>query len=252
MKLERTLHIEGSRMPVGQVDPEGVQFTALAGQFLVIEEKVDGTGVSIFFDDKLDLQVWHRGTPALAKEFNQLNNWASLHKDDLFDLLEDRYILFGEWMYNKHTIFYDALPHYFLESDIYDRKSNIWLSTFARNVILTRHEYICQVPVIAALKATELSQVTDMIGKSRYQSDKWLEVLRTKAVRLDFDTILSETDQSGLVEGLYIKHEEERRVVGRYKYVRYEFLEKILNSGTHVMDREPIHNGLVGGYDFLP
>jgi RNA ligase len=239
-------------MPKGKVDPEAVQFPALAGQFLVIEEKVDGTGVSIFFDEKLELQVWHRGSPALAKEFKQLNNWANLHKDELFDLLEDRYILFGEWMLNKHTVFYDTLPDYFLESDIYDRKGNIWLSTIARNGILTRHEYIRQVPVITFFKPTSLNQITDMVGKSFYRSDNWLESLQLKVKNqgLELETVLSETDQSNLSEGLYIKHEDERRVVERYKYVRYEFLEKILNSGTHLIDREPIHNGLVGGFDY--
>jgi RNA ligase len=239
-------------MPKGKVDPEAVQFPALAGQFLVIEEKVDGTGVSIFFDEKLELQIWHRGSPALAKEFKQLNNWANLHKDELFDLLEDRYILFGEWMLNKHTVFYDTLPDYFLESDIYDRKGNIWLSTIARNGILTRHEYIRQVPVITFFKPTSLNQITDMVGKSFYRSDNWLESLQLKVKNqgLELETVLSETDQSNLSEGLYIKHEDERRVVERYKYVRYEFLEKILNSGTHLRDREPIHNGLVGGFDY--
>src|SRR5205807_2014548 len=32
--------------------------------------------------------------------------------------LTDRYILYGEWLYAKHTVFYTDLPHYFLEFDI--------------------------------------------------------------------------------------------------------------------------------------
>jgi hypothetical protein len=69
MKLPRTLHIEGSRLPPGAIDPDAIQFNRLVGQFLVIEEKIDGAGVSIFFDDKLNLEVWHRGSPAIGKEY---------------------------------------------------------------------------------------------------------------------------------------------------------------------------------------
>ncbi len=238
-------------MAKGQVDPEAVQFPALAGQFLVIEEKLDGTGVSVFFDDNLELQIWHRGTPLTydsSKEFKILFRWAWDHKEDLFDLLENRYILFGEWMLYKHTIFYDNLPAYFLESDIYDRKGNIWLSTQARNGLLTKHEYIHQVPVIATLKPSSINQITDLICKSRYQTDNYLETLRSVADHqlLKVDEVLLGTDQSGLIEGLYIKHEDERRIVERYKYVRYDFLMTILNSGTHLIDRSPIWNRRAG------
>lgn len=117
-KLPRTLHIEGSGL-AHRDDPDAIQFNKLAGELLYIEEKVDGSGVSIFFDDKLELQVWHRGSPATGKEFNKLRGWALAHQDNLFAVLEDRYHLFGEWMLHKHTIFYDRLPQYFLESDIY-------------------------------------------------------------------------------------------------------------------------------------
>lgn len=252
-KLPRTLHIEGSRLKAGQVDPEAVEFAKLAGQFLVVEEKVDGTGVSIFFDDQLDVQVWHRGSQAEGKEFTQLWNWVNSHQNELFELLENRYILFGEWMLHKHTIFYDRLPHYFLESDIYDSKALIWLSTDARHGLLTGHNYIKSVPVLASLKPTKLGQLTNLISKPLYQSEDWRASLWGQCGRTgqELDKVLAETDTSDLAEGLYIKHEEDRQVLGRYKYVRYEFVEHIVNSGSHVRDREPTHNVVLGGYQCL-
>jgi len=39
------------------------------------------------------------------------------------------------------------------------------------------------------------------------------------------------------MEGLYIKHEDEGQVLNRYKYVRLDFVNSIINSGTHVKDR---------------
>lgn len=248
MKLPRTLHIEGSRMPNGQTDPEAIQFDKLAGKFLVIEEKVDGSGVSIELDRNLNLDVCHRGTPVHTREFRGLRDWASGHWEDLVYLLGERYTMFGEWMYNKHTIFYDNLPHYFLESDIYDKEKKIWLSTSARNNLLQGSKFIKQVPVLAAFKPSALWQITSLVGKTTYQTNKWKENLQSKAalVKANFDKVQKETDQSGLMEGLYIKEEDDFQVLGRYKYVRYEFLQNILNSGTHLIDRLPIYNIVEG------
>lgn len=246
MKLPRTLHIEGSRLPAGETDPEAIEFNKLKDQFLVIEEKVDGTGVSINLDRHLELRINHRRSPAVGREFKPLHDWATNHWEDLLFLLGERYVMFGEWMYNKHTIFYDNLPNYFLESDIYDKEKGIWLSTSARNNLLQGHSYIKQVPVIAAMKPSALWQITQLLGKTNFQSNKWQQNLESKAsfVKTSIEKIKQETDQSGLMEGLYIKQEDDFQVLGRYKYVRYDFLQCILDSGTHLIDRLPIYNGL--------
>jgi hypothetical protein len=243
IKLPRTLHIEGSGLSSPK-DPEVMQFAKLNGEFLTVEEKLDGTGVSIFLDDQLKLQVWHRGSPATGKEFNRLHYWTGLHFEELFDLLEDRYILFGEWMLHKHTIFYDRLPALFFESDIYDKKNEIWLSTFARSSLLAKHDYIRSVPVLAAFKPTKLSQLTGLVKRSLYQSENWSEVLWKKSEKegLALKELLDQTDKSDLSEGLYIKHEDENKVIGRYKYVRPAFVQNIINSGSHLIDREPFYN----------
>ena len=44
--------------------------------------------------------------------------------------------MYGEWLYAKHTVYYDALPHYFLEFDIYDKEQAIFLSTKKRKELL--------------------------------------------------------------------------------------------------------------------
>lgn len=231
-------------MPVGQADPDAVEFAKLAGEFLVVEEKMDGSGVSVSLDHDLNLRVYHRGSPANSREFIQLRMWVATYQDRLYDLLEDRYELFGEWMYHKHTLYYDQLPSFFLESDVYDSLHGIWLSTYARMALLKEHDYIVSVPVIASLKPSSLEQVTSLIGKPRYQSDKWLESLTSacKQGKISLEEALSQTDQSGLMEGLYIKHEADRHVIGRYKYVRHGFLQTILDSDSHVRDRVPIPN----------
>ncbi|MGC4047286.1 MAG: hypothetical protein QM758_26095 [Armatimonas sp.] len=59
--------------------------------------------------------------------------------------------------------------------------------------------------------------------------------------------MLSETDKSRLSEGLYIKIEENGAVIERYKWVRPDFLQTILESGSHWKARPIIPNQLREG-----
>lgn len=233
-------------MPQGKTDPDAVPFLKLKGQFLVVEEKLDGAGVSIFFDHNCDPAIAHRGSRANGPEFRLLYNWVEHHEDELFDLLGDRYNLFGEWMYNKHSVYYDKLPCFFFESDIYDKEQNIFLSTSARYQLTDPFLFIEPVPVLDSFQPSKLQELVELIDKPLYQSDKWLDSLKYYCSnnKASLEKTIQETDQSGLAEGLYIKHEDQTKVLGRYKYVRYEFVQNILDSGTHLMDRLPIPNSL--------
>lgn len=50
-----------------------------------------------------------------------------------------------------------------------------------------------------------------------------------------------------LMEGLYIKWEEDGIVKDRYKYVRPNFTQTILDSGQHWKDRIPVSNQMREG-----
>ena len=54
-----------------------------------------------------------------------------------------------------------------------------------------------------------------------------------------------ETELSGMMEGLYIKVEEDGRVVDRMKFVRAAFLQCIDFSEQHWIDKPIISNQLV-------
>lgn len=206
------------------------------------------------------MQIYHRGSPATDSEFNLLHTWAKTYQNELFDLLDTRFIMFGEWMLLKHTIFYDNLPchnHYepvfFLESDIYDQKSHCFMSTEVRHALLKPFPFIHSVPVLRAFVPEKLSDLTDLVGPSKYITEDAIDVLGAECIwkKLDLQQVFNETlntrsSKYSNMEGLYIKHETNRCVIDRYKYVRYEFLETILNSGTHFKDRPRIHNVALG------
>ena len=49
------------------------------------------------------------------KHFDLFKAWANTFAAQLWELLGARYVMYGEWLYAKHTVFYNALPHYFME-----------------------------------------------------------------------------------------------------------------------------------------
>jgi hypothetical protein len=68
---------------------------------------------------------------------------------------------------------------------------------------------------------------------------------------LDPDRVFRETDRSGLMEGLYIKAEQDDAVVGRYKYVRADFLTAVFKAEGHWLNRPVIPNRLREGADLF-
>jgi hypothetical protein len=53
------------------------------------------------------------------------------------------------------------------------------------------------------------------------------------------------------MEGLYIKWEEDGKVLGRYKYVRSSFLQAVEDEGEHWIDRPIEPNLLRKGVDIF-
>jgi hypothetical protein len=255
-KYPRTHHLEGSRLQPGDEDLDSVPFATVAGRFLVAEEKVDGGNCGISFDAAGRLQLQSRGHyltgGSREKQFDLFKQWASCHAGTLQPVLGDRHVLYGEWLYATHTIFYDQLPHYFLEFDILDTHTGDFLSTERRREML-RGLPIVSVSVLWTGHATSLEELTSLVGPSLFKSPQWRQHLE-QACRehgLDVERTRAETDPADLMEGLYIKVEEEGRVVQRYKWIRPGFLTSVLDSGTHWMRRPILPNRLRDDVDLF-
>ena len=248
-KYPRTPHIEGSRLQPGDEDLSQIRFESIKGKYLVIEEKVDGANSAISFSEDSELLLQSRGHYLTGgyreRHYNFMKQWANYHRDTFFEMLGTRYIMYGEWLYAKHTIFYDALPNYFLEFDIMDRETGIFLDTPARHKLL-KGSPVESVPVLGEGSYTSEEQMLKLIGPSRYITVNQRENLYNAAVKLGLspERNLNDTDISGLMEGLYIKVEENGRVVDRMKFVRAEFLQQVDFSETHWIDRPIIPNQL--------
>jgi hypothetical protein len=121
-KYPRTPHITGSRIQVGDDDVKVVAREDLAGLTLTVEEKLDGSNSGISFAEDGSLILQSRGHALTGggreRQFDLFKRWANHHRDALRQVLGSRYLMYGEWLYARHAIHYDQLPHYFMEFDI--------------------------------------------------------------------------------------------------------------------------------------
>jgi hypothetical protein len=217
IKYPRTPHLFGSR---GTDDDkhlnevESLEF--ISNPSLIVEEKIDGTNVGIHFttDGSMILQCrGHLITEGMHPQYDLFKQWTTVKRELLEERLQDRFILFGEWLYARHSIHYRSLPHYFFEFDIYDKASAAFLHLVDRQSIL-EDSGIQSVPILH-VGAANRKQLQTLIGPSRF--DSAFENPITK----QFDDRM---------EGLYLRTESNGSVSGRAKIVRPEFVEKIKQS----------------------
>jgi len=239
-KPPRTLHLQGS---AGRDSPDDVSLPADTN--VVVEEKLDASHCAISFDSDARLWIAHRGqwlTDPLPREWRTLRAWCEARADLLADLLEDRYVLHGEWMLAKHTVFYDALPDLLLEYDIHDRGTGRWLDTPTRRRMLDGTG-ISSGPVLHAGPAGQ-ADFGGLAGDSVLRSARNRERLLIQAERagVQGSDALVETLPGQAMEGLYVKAEADGQVTGRFKWIRPEFLDCLLASGSHWADRPIIEN----------
>lgn len=250
-KYPRTQHIRGSRFQHGDHDLEAVPWEDLAGKNLVIEEKMDGSNCGISFTPEGELQLQSRGHYLRGgpreKHFALLKQWASAKQDTFFKVLGSRYVMYGEWLFAKHTMFYDALPHYFMEFDVLDTENGVFLDTLKRDALLGN--LVEPVKVLSIGKFKKLKELQDLIGDSYFITQDWETNLREAAHAAGerYDFVASHTDTGTRMEGLYVKWEEDGVVKGRYKYVRQSFTNSIMDQEQHWHDRPIIQNKLASG-----
>lgn len=109
LKYPRTPHIEGSRLKCFGDSDDHVPYAHLAGRHIVVEEKLDGANSALSFSPcGATAAAVSRPLSAARSNGRQrapvqcLQARASAHKTALMRLLEDRYVMYGEWLHAKH------------------------------------------------------------------------------------------------------------------------------------------------------
>jgi hypothetical protein len=230
--------------------------TEVMNRPMVVEEKVDGANAGISFDGQGALHLQSRGHflrgGPRETQFHLFHAWAQTHQARLWSAIGARYVIFGEWLYAKHTIFYDNLPHYFLEFDVFDKEENCFLSTPRRLALLAETPLVSVPPLYQGIIDAP-DALRSLIGPSRLKTVAWEQhLVETCLLRhTDVNRALRETDPTDLMEGIYIKVEDDGQVKDRYKMIRSSFRTAVVNSEGHWLDRPIIPNRLREGVDLF-
>ena len=123
--------VEKARVPV--VAQGGERFEA-ACFFTVDPSSLLGLRLGGYLHDLGKIAV----PPPILNKRGRLtpDEWAAVKRPVLEGRLGDGYILFGEWLYARHSVHYRRLPHYFFEFDIYDKQAGAFLDLERRLALL--------------------------------------------------------------------------------------------------------------------
>ena len=235
IKYPRTAQVFGSKVKddgkhLGREESEAF----IANPSLIVEEKLDGTNVGVHFTSSGRMVLQCRGheiTEGMHPQYDLFKQWTSVKRPALETMLGSQFILYGEWLYAKHSVHYRKLPHYFFEFDIYDKDAEQFLDLDTRLRMLGGIG-LQTVPVVHRGRAT-VDELQSLVGPSTFDSA--------------FDNpVTRRTDN--LIEGLYCRTEADGRVTGRAKMVRSEFVEKVKQS-EHWQHQKMIPNLLAEGAD---
>lgn len=169
---------------------------------LVVEEKVDGANLGISFDSDGNLLLQNRGsylTLPYTGQWKRLDQWLNPKISTIFEAITDRHILFGEWCYAQHSVFYNRLPDWFLGFDLYDKQTEKFLSADRRDQLF-KQMIIHRVPQLGH-GAYSFSEVEQLLAQSRISDE--------------------------LSEGLYFRIDQNGWLLKRAKLVRASFIQSV-------------------------
>lgn len=187
-----------------------------------VQEKVDGANMGISWSDGPILRnrshilkkgYIKRDTPSKL-QFRPAWNWLHQHEDDIKLISELCYspvTIYGEWLYAKHSIYYDKLPDLFLAYDIWSVEDREFLSPEIVSELLDK----TNIKYIKSDKVT-LNSINDVIKLSESSSQY----------------------RDGIVEGIVIKTSSGRfidkcfKVVNKHFERREDFNQNLLKNKT--------------------
>jgi len=167
---DKTFRISVPQYPAaGRFTLSSKEVTQLLAGRVVVEEKMDGANVGII-RHKQGLHLQKRGSLVGQSEHLQYQRflaWAMYENFNQLMKLPIGSLVYGEWLYCVHTLFYDKLPSYFLAFDVWDGKR--FLDYDERNAFCIKYG-LEQVPLVS-VGNYEPKELFDLIPKvSNYGS----------------------------------------------------------------------------------
>jgi RNA ligase len=177
---------------------------AFISQTIVVEEKIDGANLGLSFDKSGKMLFQNRGNWLTGKFIGQwdgLRGWAAKRETLLRKKLPAGHILFGEWCFAKHSVYYEYLPDWFLVFDVFETSTGKFWNSTQRNS-LAESAKLAVVPEVAR-GVFDLHQLLTLLqtlscfgdvpceGLYLRREQDWLEE-RAKLVRPEFTQSITE------------------------------------------------------------
>ncbi|MDH0863905.1 RNA ligase family protein [Mitsuaria sp. GD03876] len=215
----------GHGLPLHDDAPESLPLSALAGRHVVIEEALDGAETDLGFDDRGEPLLRSRGQPLAGgfgeRPFIPLKIWAMAHEQRLIERLGDRLELHGRWAYAARRVWYDQLPHYFIETDLLDRASGRCLSTPRRQALLAGSPVLSAPVLYAGPMPTHPQWLDVLLARSLARSAHWRAAFEATALREALPMSSWPTRAGGTPPvTLVVKVEEGDHVLARFRLTR--------------------------------
>eukprot|EP01126_Amoeba_proteus_P066088 TRINITY_DN9502_c0_g1_i5.p1 TRINITY_DN9502_c0_g1~~TRINITY_DN9502_c0_g1_i5.p1 ORF type:complete len:245 (-),score=57.55 TRINITY_DN9502_c0_g1_i5:468-1202(-) len=187
---------------------------------VVVQEKVDGANVSVYFKSEWDPVIQKRSGLVGQGERAQYNVWRDFvysHMEEFWSILGVRYCLYGEWMWCQHSVSYDQLPSYLLVFDILELQTGKFLSYPILKEIIGNTFHL--VPLIKTWKGSDAEQLslTSEIQKFTKNKSKFGKEIQ---------------------EGLYIRFETSTQVIHRVKLRRSTFVAGRTDFDKHLIKKK--------------
>jgi atypical dual specificity phosphatase len=189
---------------------------------LTVEEKVDGANVGFSLDaDTGAIRAQNRSHYVDAgshAQFRTLRAYINAKRAGLRRALSGGRVLYGEWMYARHSIRYTRLPSHFLAFDIWDAAAGRFLSR-ARFRAALAGSGIAMVPEVAVPRPATLDGL--------------------RAAAVGTASVLCD---DGPVEGVVVRVDARDWMVERVKIVRPDFI-----VGNEHWSRAPLERNVIVG-----
>ncbi|KAI7818995.1 hypothetical protein BC939DRAFT_461271 [Gamsiella multidivaricata] len=149
------------------------------------------------------------------------------------------YVLYGEWLYAKHSVQYTALRSWFVPFDLYDVKTG----TFVSRALFRKAIAQTQLTPNPAIQIPE-----DVSGDVDKVLQWTMDMLQSRSALMRGRDASSSSTQEDRVEGLYFRIDQGDRLLMRSKVVRPDFIVGEERWGT----KEQVANQLVYYLETLP
>ena len=198
ISFPKTPHYSGSAVIDDDLTLSAVDFRRLAGDRVVrIEEKLDGTAVGISFEN--GVPVLHKRSGLILTgehpQYNAFRRYVFEHAESLYAVTGEEFALFGEWLYATHAIFYDALPSFLVAFDLARKCDRVFLAS--EHLVERCAEGVPIVPLLWTGTVDNMPSFEALSARSRFAE--------------------------GPAEGVYLRVQDNERIIARCKWRRASF-----------------------------